>query len=397
MAITLFLLLGVVFASAYVPLIRAPVHEDVLEGRYIVVFKDDVSEEDFAAELDFATKNYEVLHQYKYTIKGYAARLNPGQLKAVRQSQVVSWIEEDALAHATACSNPVAVNTWGLTRIAEAKMSLDGFYRYPTTGGQGVIAYILDTGIYIQHTDFSGRATFGWKAEPGWSDTDGNGHGTHVASTTVGAAYGVARSATTIGVKVLGDNGSGSWAGVIGGVDWTIGQYVGHKKPSVINMSLGGGFNAAVNAAVDAAVNAGVVVAVAAGNSNNDACGLSPAGADEVLTVGSTDIGVAETDIRSYFSSYGPCVEVFAPGSDITAAWIGSPTAIRTISGTSMASPHVAGVACLMRGEVPHAPARDIQNSLISSATQGEINLQCPPSGTCNQSPNLMVWNGCTK
>jgi len=370
----------------------------VLEGRYIVVFKDDISDDDFAAELEFATQNYEVLYQYKYTIKGYAARLNPGQVKAVRQSQVVSWIEEDALAHTLqSCSNPVAVNSWGLTRIAEAKMTLDGFYRYPSTAGQGVIAYVLDTGIYIQHTDFSGRATFGWKAEPGWSDTDGNGHGTHVASTIVGIAYGVARAATTIGVKVLGDNGSGSWAGVIGGTDWTIGQYVGHRRPSVINMSLGGGFNAAVNAAVDAAVNAGVVVAVAAGNSNNDACGLSPAGADEVLTVGSTDVGVQETDIRSYFSSYGPCLEVFAPGSDITAAWIGSPTAVRTISGTSMASPHVAGVACLMRGQVPTAPAKDIQNSLISSATQGEINLGCPPSGTCNQSPNLMVWNGCTK
>jgi len=390
--------LGVVFASAYVPLIKAPIVEDVLEGRYIVVFKDNIADDHFAAELEHASNNYEVLYQYKNALKGYAARLTKSQVTEVRQSGVVSWIEEDALAHTTqACSAPVAVNTWGLTRIAEAKMTLDGFYRYPTSGGSGVIAYILDTGIFIQHQDFGGRATFGWKAEPGWSDSDGNGHGTHVASTTVGSAYGVARSATTIAVKVLGDNGSGSWAGVIGGIDWTIGQYNSHQRPSVINMSLGGGFNAAVNAAVDAAVNAGIVTAVAAGNSNNDACNLSPAGADEVLTVGSTDIGVQETDIRSYFSCYGPCVEVFAPGSDITAAWIGSPSAIRTISGTSMASPHVAGVACLMRGLVPAAPAKDIQNSLIGSATKDEINLQCPISGTCNQSPNLMLWNGCTK
>jgi len=389
------LLLGLVFTSAYVPLIKAPA--EALEGRYIVVFKDNIADDHFAAELAHATENYEVLYQYQHALKGYAARLTSEQLKEVRQSQVVSWVEEDALAHALACSPRHPVNSWGLTRIAEAKMSLDGHYSFPTTAGTGTIAYVLDTGIYIQHTDFAGRATFGWKAEPGWSETDGNGHGTHVASTIVGVAYGVARSARTIAVKVLGDNGSGSWAGVIGGVDWTIGKYVGDKIPGVINMSLGGGFNAAVNAAVDAAVNAGIVTVVAAGNSNNDACGLSPAGADEVLTVGATDVGVTETDIRSYFSSYGPCLEVFAPGSDITAAWIGSPTAVRTISGTSMASPHVAGVACLMRGEVPTAPAKDIQNSLIGSATQGEINLGCPPSGTCNQSPNLMVWNGCTK
>jgi len=391
------LFLSVVFASAYVPLLKAPVREDVLEGRYIVVFKDNIADDHFAAELDYATQNYEVLYQYQYALKGYAARLSKEQLTEVRASQSVSWVEEDALAHALACSTPVVAKSWGLTRIAEARMSLDGFYTYPTTGGSGVIAYILDTGIFIEHNDFAGRASFGWKAEAGWSDTDGNGHGTHVASTTVGREYGVARSATTVAVKVLGDNGSGSWAGVISGTDWTIAQYLSHQKPSVINMSLGGGFNAAVNAAVDAAVSNGIVTVVAAGNSNNDACGLSPAGADLVLTVGSTDVGVTETDIRSYFSSYGPCVEVFAPGSDITAAWIGTPTSVMTISGTSMASPHVAGVACLMRGEVPSAPARDIQNSLVASATQGEIDLQCPPSGTCNQSPNLMVWNGCLK
>jgi len=276
-------------------------------------------------------------------------------------------------------------------------MSLDGFYSAPTTGGRGVVAYIIDTGVYIEHQDFAGRARFGFKATPSWSDTDRNGHGTHVASTVGGKDYGVARHSELVGVKVLGDNGSGTTAGVIAGVDYSIANSNSHGRPSVINMSLGGGYSAALNGAVDAAVDNNIVTVVAAGNSNADACNASPASADEVVSVGSTDVGVSETDVRSYFSNFGPCVDVFAPGSDITAAWIGTPTAIRTISGTSMASPHVCGVAALMRSETPGSTARQIQNSLISSSTANEIDLQCPGSGTCNQSPNLMVWNGCLK
>jgi len=198
-------------------------------------------------------------------------------------------------------------------------------------------------------------------------------------------------------VKVLGDNGSGSTAGVIAGVDWVVGQYLSNGKSSVINMSLGGGYSPAMNAAVDVAVENNVVVAVASGNSNMDACSSSPASADLVLSVGSTDVGVNDNDVRSYFSNYGPCVDVFAPGSDITAAWIGSPSATRTISGTSMASPHIAGIAALMRADVPQATATEIQKSLVGSATSGEIDLMCPGSGTCVQSPNLMAWNGCVK
>jgi len=276
-------------------------------------------------------------------------------------------------------------------------MSLDGFYSYPTTAGTGVVVYVVDTGVYLQHTDFDGRATFGWKAEASWSDEDRNGHGTHVASTSAGKAYGVARSAAIVAVKVLGDNGSGTFAGVVGGVDWVVGQYLADGKLAVINMSLGGGYSAALNDACDSAVVNNVVVVVAAGNENSDACNSSPASADDVLSVGSTDIGVADDDVRSYFSNYGPCVDIFGPGSDITAAWIGTPTSVRTISGTSMASPHVAGIAALLRSDLPQNSAEDIQKGVVATATPDVINLQCPPSGTCRQSPNLMAWNGCLK
>jgi len=390
------LLLGLIaLSSAYVPLLKGT--GEVVPDNYIIVFKDGILEEDYATQINNAIINYEVSHKYTYALKGFASKLSAEQLKEVRSSPHVAYVEEDQVMRALACSQPVAVNSWGLTRIAEAQMSLDGFYSYPTTAGRGVVNYIVDTGVYIQHTDFGGRARFGFKATPSWSDEDRNGHGTHVASTVAGSAYGVARQSEIVGVKVLGDNGSGTTAGVIAGVDYSIGNAGGHGKPSTINMSLGGGYSAALNGAVDAAVDNNVVTVVAAGNSNADACNSSPASADEVVCVGSTDVGVDETDIRSYFSNFGPCVEIFAPGSDITAAWIGSPTAIRTISGTSMASPHVCGVAALMRADNPSASARDIQSSLVSSGTADEIDLQCPVSGTCRQSPNLMAWNGCLK
>lgn len=297
---------------------------------------------------------------------------------------------------ADACAAPVAVSSWGLSRIAERKMSLDGRYSADDTAGEGVIAYIVDTGIYVEHTEFAGRATFGFKATPSWSDTDRNGHGTHVAGTVVGARFGVARRATAVAVKVLGDDGSGTNAGVVSGVEWVVTQYSNHKKPSVINMSLGGGVSTVLNMAVNTAVDTGVAVVVAAGNSNNDACSGSPASATNVLTVGSTAVGLSNTDVRSYFSSFGSCVNIFGPGSDITSAWIGNPSATNTISGTSMASPHVAGVAVLLFGQDLTANAKDIQKATTSLGTQGVINLQCSTTA-CTLSPNLMIYNGCDK
>jgi subtilisin family serine protease len=261
-----------------------------------------------------------------------------------------------------------------------------------------VVSYIVDTGIYLAHTDFEGRATFGFKAEPGWSNTDGNGHGTHVASTAAGVQFGVAKQSSLVAVKVLSDQGSGSYAGVIAGCNWALDAYKTSRRPGVANLSLGGPKFQALNDALNSAVRQGLFVVVAAGNSNANACNDSPSSAEEVITVGSTDQTPAQPpkDIRSYFSSHGPCVDVFAPGSDITGAWIGSPTATRTISGTSMASPHVAGVAALIYGSNPALTTKEVENILTKgSATHGVIDLNCGTNTVCQQSPNSMVFNGC--
>jgi len=309
----------------------------------------------------------------------------------------VKLVEQDGEVSVDACSSPVPVRSWGLTRVSQVNMFLDQQYSAPTTGA-GVDVYILDTGIYVANVDFGGRAKFAWKAETAWSDDDRNGHGTHVASTVAGSQYGVARGANLFAVKVLGDNGSGSWAGVVAGIDYTISASQASGRPSVINMSIGGGASPVVDNASNSAVQQNVATVVAAGNSNGDACNESPARAAAVLSVGSTDqsANTPPGDVRSYFSNYGPCVKVFAPGSAITAAWIGSPSAVNTISGTSMASPHVAGIAALTRELNPTAGAAAIQSLITSSATVGKINLNCGAS-ICNQSPNLMAWNGCTR
>jgi subtilisin family serine protease len=376
------------------PLLYAP-EIDAIADNYIVVYKEDT----LIATLnqDIATLGIRPSFTYEHVFTGFAANLTAVQITALRQNPSINFIEQDQIVRATACSPRVAVTSWGLTRISErTKMSLDGFYTYPTTAGSGVTAYVIDTGIYVDHNDFGGRASFGWKADNSWSNSDGNGHGTHVTGTIIGATYGIARAAKAVAVKVLGDDGSGTNSGVLAGVNWVISQYNNAKKPSVINMSLGGGISTALNLAVDAAVDSGIVVAVAAGNSNTNACSSSPASASRVISVGSTDVGISNTDVRSYFSNYGDCVKVFAPGSDITSAWIGSKTAKNTISGTSMASPHVAGIAALKLGDNPTGKAIDIQNSIIAGATNGVIQLQCSNTA-CNKSPNLLAWNGCTK
>jgi subtilisin family serine protease len=261
--------------------------------------------------------------------------------------------------------------------------------------------FVVDTGIYVENADFGGRATFFWKAESSWSNTDANGHGTHVASTAAGSFYGVAPLANLYAVKVLGDDGSGTNAGVIAGVDRvTAAHSSGQSKRTVANLSLGGGYSSALNDACDEAVDAGVVMVVAAGNEDDDACYSSPASAAKVISVGSTDVGVQgfneQIDERSSFSNYGECVDIFAPGSDITAAWIGSTTATATISGTSMASPHVAGVAALVLSTNPSYSSTEVRDYILNNAIPNKISLRCANNEeSCRYSPNLLLNNGC--
>jgi len=283
----------------------------------------------------------------------------------------------------------------GINRISEKVLQLTGDYRYDNDGA-GVQAFIVDTGIRTTHTEFSGRAVWGANYVGDGQNTDCNGHGTHVAGTVGGSLYGVAKKVTLIAVKVLGCTGSGTTAGVISGIQYTSNNKNG--KPSVANMSLGGGYSKALNDAVAAAVKAGISFAVAAGNENQNACNTSPASEPSAITVGSTDVddnGSAEKDIRSSFSNFGTCVKILAPGSLIKSAWHTSNTATNTISGTSMAAPHVCGAAALYLGENPTATPSQVTTFLTSQATSNVITMNCGTSSACNQTPNKMLFSGC--
>ncbi|SEE03271.1 S8 family peptidase [Streptomyces sp. TLI_105] len=267
--------------------------------------------------------------------------------------------------------------SWGLDRIDQAETAGDEKYAYPDGGGEGVTAYVIDTGVRITHQDFGGRAAHGFDAVDN-DDTadDGNGHGTHVAGTIAGTAHGVAKKAKIVAVRVLDDNGSGTTEQVVAGIDWVTKN---HSGPSVANMSLGGGGDEALDAAVQRAIASGVTFAVAAGNESSDAGQGSPSRVPEALTVASS----TKDDEQSDFSNFGAVVDLYAPGSDITSDWNDSDTGVKTISGTSMATPHVTGAAALYLAAHPTATPADTAAALTGAATPDAI--KNASSGTANK------------
>ncbi|HZG43267.1 MAG TPA: S8 family peptidase, partial [Longimicrobium sp.] len=301
---------------------------------------------------------------------------NAGQLNALRNNPNVDYIEQDARVQATATQSNA---TWGLDRVDQRALPLSGTYTYTPTGA-GVNVYIIDTGIRLSHGDFGGRAVSGYDAVDGGSADDCNGHGTHVAGTVGGSTYGVAKGAKLYAVRVLDCAGSGTNSGVIAGMDWVAQN---HAKPAAANMSLGGGASQATDDAIQRMVSAGVTVVVAAGNENQNACNVSPARAANAITVGST----TNTDARSSFSNWGSCVDIFAPGSSITSAWYTSTTATNTISGTSMASPHTAGVVALYLQDNPSATPAGVASALINNSTANKVTS----AGT--GSPNRLLYS----
>src|SRR5688572_15668696 len=350
------------------PLLRGG--PDAIPGVYIVVLKDEVDAAGKAQE-KAARKGGKLRHAYASVLNGFAAELNEEALAEMRADPDVSYVEEDQTVSITTTQSGA---TWGIDRIDQRNRPLSGTYTYTATAS-AVRAYIIDTGIYTSHSQFGGRASNVYDAFGG-SGSDCNGHGTHVAGTIGSSTYGIAKAVKLRGVRVLNCSGSGTWSGIIAGMDWV---RVNHIKPAVANMSLGGGFSSSVNTAANNLSNAGVFVAVAAGNSNANSCNFSPASASNVTSVMSS----TSSDAKSSFSNFGSCTHVYAPGSSITSAWHTSNTAINTISGTSMASPHVAGVAALYKATFGDASYSTIRSWIINNSTTGVISGN--PTGTPNR------------
>jgi subtilisin family serine protease len=346
-----------------------------IPGQYIVVFRDGVTDVDATAGEKVARGRGRLTHAYKAALKGFAAELSDDAADALRADPDVAYVEQDQLVTVDATQSGA---TWGLDRVDQRGLPLSGTYSYTSTGS-GVRAYIIDTGILTGHGEFSsGRASNVYDGFGG-NGQDCNGHGTHVAGTVGGRTYGVAKGALLRGVRVFQCSGSSSNSTIIAGIDWVTAN---HVKPAVANLSLGGGYSQATNDAVTRLANAGVFVAVAAGNENQNACNVSPASAPGVTTVASS----TRADAKSSFSNYGSCVDLYAPGSSITSAWYTSTTATNTISGTSMATPHVAGVAALYKAARGEASQATIDAWLKNNATANVV------TGNVTGTPNRLLF-----
>jgi aqualysin 1 len=354
-----------------------------IPNNYIVVLDDTstggvgrFSQADQVTDVLASAYNVKVRNRYKSAINGFSAVMTQDEALALSEDPRVQFVEED---QEYTINTTQTGATWGLDRIDQRNRPLNGTYIYNWTGS-GVRAYIIDTGIRTTHTQFGGRATVGADfVGDGRNGQDCNGHGTHVAGTVGGSTYGVAKGVQLRAVRVLNCSGSGTTSGVIAGVNWVAAN---RQLPAVANMSLGGGASSALDTAVNNAINAGVTFAVAAGNENQNACNVSPARTAAAITVGAT----TSTDARASYSNFGTCVDIFAPGSSITSAWSTSNTATNTISGTSMASPHVAGAAALYLQANPGASNATVRNALVNNATTNVL------TGIGTGSPNRLLY-----
>ncbi|KAF1988711.1 hypothetical protein K402DRAFT_391425 [Aulographum hederae CBS 113979] len=407
-----------------------------IPNSYIVVFKkhvkhaDALSHHDWVQSLHLSSQEArtdlkkrsqfplmdEVFEGLKHTyniaggLVGYSGHFDEDTIEQVRRHPDVEYIEKDSEVHTMGEAEPVTEKNapWGLARISHrSSLSFGTFnkYLYSGDGGEGVDVYVIDTGTNTEHVDFDGRAHWGKTIPSGDADEDGNGHGSHCSGTVAGKKYGVAKKANVYAVKVLRSNGSGTMSDVVKGVEWAAEAHSskvaaakagkGKKgfKGSAANMSLGGGKSPTLDKAVNAAVDAGIHFAVAAGNDNSDSCNYSPAAAANAVTVGASTLA----DERAYFSNYGKCNDIFAPGLNIQSIWIGSKYAVNTISGTSMASPHIAGLLAYMLSLQPSKDSayaveeitpKKLKADLISVATEGA--LTDVPSNT----KNILAWNG---
>jgi subtilisin family serine protease len=333
-----------------------------VSGSYIVVLKD-VS----AANASGLAAKYGVTvgHVYRHALNGFEARVNAAGAKRLAADPAVAYVEQNHTVSITATQvNPPS---WGLDRIDQRNLPLSNTYTYPNNG-TGVTAYIIDTGIRFTHVDFGGRARSGFDAIDGGAADDCNGHGTHTAGTTGGNSFGVAKGVSLVAVRVLNCAGNGTFAQVIAGIDWVTGDHAA-GTPAVANMSLGGPADPATDQAVRNSIADGVTYSLSAGNANANACNQTPARVTEAITVGATDIN----DNRASFSNKGRCLDLFAPGVAITSAWATSDTATNTISGTSMAAPHVTGAAAILLSAHPTWTPQQVADRISADATKGVV------------------------
>jgi subtilisin family serine protease len=364
--------------------------DNPIPGKYIVVLKEDALQgpgnsanaPGMAVAIERATVDLaarfdlNVERVYQHALAGFAAEASPESIKRLIHDPRVAYVEEDGHVQLEATQSNA---TWGLDRVDQRDRPLNGTYIYNYTASN-VRAYVIDSGIRASHGQFGGRVLSGMTAiNDGRGSNDCNGHGTHVAGTIGGSTWGVAKSVRLVPVRVFGCTGGSSNSVIISGIDWV---RANHVKPAVANMSLGGGASSATDTATNNLINAGVTVVVAAGNSNANACNYSPARVANAITVGST----ASNDARSSFSNFGSCVNIFAPGTSITSAWHTSNTASNTISGTSMASPHVAGAAALYLAAYPSSSPATVRNALYNKATTNRL------SSIGSGSPNRLLY-----
>lgn len=389
-ALTLVALLPLAIAaptSEPVALQRAPIIEprgvELVPDKYIVKVRDGASDAKIDAILGKLGSD-KANHVYKGNgFKGFASKMTAAALEAVQSDPEVEYIEKEAIfrinAYTTQTNAP-----WGIARISHRAAGSTS-YVYDDSAGVGTCSYVIDTGIYTAHSQFGGRATFLYNAVDS-SNTDGNGHGTHVAGTIGATTYGVAKRTRLYAVKVLDANGSGTTSGVIAGMNFVTTDSASRSCPNgtVANMSLGGGRSTSINNAARAMVNAGVFLAVAAGNENVDAANSSPASETTACTVGATTSG----DARASYSNFGSVVDIYAPGSNILSTWIGGTSATNTISGTSMASPHVAGLGAYLLTLLGRRSPQQLCSYIVSTATPNV--LSGIPSGTVNR----LAFNG---
>jgi cerevisin len=410
------------------PLLTSP--RDVIPHKYIVVLDDKLSTDEAAFHREWVSeqhanslKDLPKDDPFMATVQsiggiggiadwfnidgllnGYSGHFTDAAIEIIRKNPHVKFVEQDSVVYASEF-NVQKGAPWGLARVSHREpLSLNSFnqYLFDNDAGKGVTSYVIDTGINVKHKEFKGRATWGATIPQGDEDVDGNGHGTHCAGTIASETYGVAKGANVVAVKVLRSNGSGSMSDVVKGVEFAakahqkaVKENKKGFKGSTANMSLGGGKSPALDLAVNAAVTAGIHFAVAAGNENQDACNTSPASAEKAITVGASTI----SDARAYFSNYGKCVDIFAPGLNILSTYIGSDSATATLSGTSMASPHIAGLLSYYLSLQPGASSEFFVSSEGVSPQQLKKNLIAYGSKNLltdvpEDTPNILAFNG---